>query len=536
MNPIGASLRFIGIQLAIAGASFISTCATASAAQAPVYEPQQLDPPIVGGPSPIVQKLSDKDLALPEHDGRKPVDPEKTKPKQSQSDREKRKTPEAKPVRKGDLRMPGHPSRNLNAPSSIAEAQADQKESMDDDSEEGDEGAEENDLPKYMLGVIPREILGGGVTFEAIYTGETFTKAKGGMVPNRRTNYRSNLDLVAIADTGKLGWWDKGRFFVYGENLTGGIISADYIGETQLFSNLDSTVGPGLRPYYSTIAEYWYEQYWFDDLVSFRIGKQDTNAIFALTDLGGEFVNSSFGPPPPIPMPTFPSNSLGISTFFKLTDTATLGMGFFDGTPANGPQGVRWGFDTLGRNGTFSIYQAELKPQLGAQAELPTTIRLGMWHHSNHDIWTEFTPSPNPRTFSQNYGLFLTADQMIWKENGAADEQGFGVFGQYHEVPADRNSISRYFGSGLVYKGLLPNRDVDVFGIAMGQITFGSPYRLQNAVSGTIIAHDETIVETFYKYYWSPRLCLQPDVQYLARPSGQYKDALVAGLRFELIF
>ena len=159
-----------------------------------------------------------------------------------------------------------------------------------------------------------------------------------------------------------------------------------------------------------------------------------------------------------------------------------------------------------------------------------------MWHHSNHEIWTELTPSPTPKTFSQNYGLFLTADQMIWKENGAADEQGFGVFGQYYEEPADRNIVSRYVGSGLVYKGLLPGRDVDVFGVGLGRITFGNPYRLQSAASGTIIAHDETMIETFYKYFWGPRLCLQPDVQYFARPSGQYKDALIAGLRFEVVF
>jgi porin len=517
----------------------VSFSSGAIAQQAEQNLPQSLQPS-AGRVQPIYEKLTDKDLALPEHPDRKPIDPEKTKPKASQPDREKRKTPEARPIRKVDQRVPGRPSRNLNAPSSAAELRQDQEDSMSDEESEGEEPSEDEEagdqLPKRMLGLIPREIYNGGITFEAIYTGETFTKAKGGIVPNRRTSYRSNLDLVAIADTAKLGLWDKGRFFVYGQNLTGGIISPDYVGETQLFSNIDSTVAPGVRPYFTAVSEYWYEQYWMDDIFSVRVGKQDTNAIFALTDLGGEFVNSSFGAPPPIPMPTFPSSSLGLSTFVKLTDSATLGFGIFDGTAADGPQGVRWGFDTLGRNGAFSIYQAEFKPQFGLEAELPTTVRVGMWHHSNKNVWSEITASPNPITFSQNYGFFLTGDQMLWKENGAQDEQGFGIFGQYFSTPADRNAVSQYVGSGLVYKGFLPGRDDDVFGVGMGRVLFGNPYRQTEALGGTQVAHNETVIEAFYKYLVGPRLCLQPDIQYFARPSGQYKDALLAGMRFELVF
>lgn len=482
----------------------------------------------------IEERITDQKTELPKNQNQQNLSPQRSAPKQSQPDREKRQTPQVRPVRTSAQRVPGRPSRNLDLPSTVAEA-AEQPEAGDE-SEAEEEPEEDDGLPDYMLGVWPRELLDGGILFEAIYTGETFTKAKGGMIPNRTTNYRSNLDLVAIADTGKLGWWDRGRFFVYGQNLNGRTFSDTNSGEVQLFSNLDSTVGPGVRPNFTAVSEYWFEQYWWDDIVSFRIGKQDTNAIFALTDLGGEFVNSSFGAPPPIPMPTFPSSSLGLSTFLKLTDTATLGFGVFDGTPADGPQGVRWGFDTFGRNGYFTIYQAEFKPQLGIQDELPTTVRVGMWHHNSKDQWVEVTANPVPRVFNQNYGFFLTADQMIWKENGAADEQGFGVFGQYFTTPGNRNEVSKYFGTGLVYKGFLPGRDDDIVGVGMGRVIFGQPFRDQEAANGTLIGHDETMIETFYKYIVGPRLCLQPDLQYIARPSGQFKDALIAGMRFELVF
>jgi porin len=465
----------------------------------------------------------DPTLALPSQKTRKPMDAEKSRPKESQPQRDKLTTSVRSGARTTQQVIPGRPGRNLDLPSTVEEADESSCDSLEEPVEP-------------ILWIIPRELRGGGITFECIYTGETFTKAKGGINPGRPTNYRSNLDIVAIADTGKLGWWDRGRLFVYGQNLSGRPLSESEVGDVQLFSNLDSTIGPGQRPQFTAISEYWYEQFFIDDILSFRIGKQDTNAIFALTDLGGEFVHSSFGAPPIIPMPTFPSNALGISTFLKLTETATLGFGIYDGTLADGPQGVRWGFDTLGENGAFSIYQAEWKPQLGSEGELPTTIRTGIWHHSDKEVWTELTANPNPITFNQNYGFFLTADQMIFKENGADDDQGLGIFGQYFSAPKDRNMIGTYFGAGLVYKGLLPGRDEDYLGLGFAQAIFSDDFREQEAFNGTDIGHSERATELFYKWIVGPKFSLQPDLQYISSPSGQHRDAIVSGLRFEAVF
>jgi porin len=465
------------------------------------------------------------DLALPPQSSRKSLDAATSRPKESQPQRDKLTTAARSGARTTQEIMPGRPGRNLGLPSTVEEAEA--EESSCDSLEEPVEP---------ILWIIPRELRGGGITLECIYTGETFTKAKGGINPGRPTNYRSNLDIVAIADTGKLGWWDRGRLFVYGQNLSGRPLSESEVGDVQLFSNLDSTIGPGQRPQFTAISEYWFEQFFMDDILSFRIGKQDTNAIFALTDLGGEFVHSSFGAPPIIPMPTFPSNALGVSSFLKLTETATLGFGIYDGTLADGPQGVRWGFDTLGENGAFSIYQAEWKPQLGSEGELPTTIRTGMWHHNDKEVWTELTADPNPITFNQNYGFFVTADQMIFKENGADDDQGLGIFGQYFSAPEDRNMIGTYFGAGLVYKGLLPGRDEDYFGVGFAQAIFSDDFRAQEAFNGTDIGHSERATELFYKWVVGPKFSLQPDLQYISSPGGQYRDAIVSGLRFEAVF
>jgi len=46
----------------------------------------------------------------------------------------------------------------------------------------------------------------------------------------------------------------------------------------------------------------------------------------------------------------------------------------------------------------------------------------------------------------------------------------------------------------------------------------------------------ETVVELFYKLPVTPWLTLNPDLQWVHRPSGIQGTALVAGLRVETIF
>lgn len=464
-------------------------------------------------------------LPLPQHPERKGEAANNSLPKASQPNRESRKTTLVQSRRSVENMIPGTPARNLGMPSTVEEA-----------AEAEAEGGEEEGAPG-LLGFIPHEIRGGGIAFEAIYTGETFTKNRGGLIPQRSTNYRSNMDLVLTADTGKLGWWDRGRLFVYGQNLTGRPLSATDVGDTQLFSNIDSTISDGERPNFTTVAEYWYEQYLLEDKFRFKLGKQDANVDFALSDLGGEFIHSSYGVPPMIPLPTFPSQSLGLAMFYQALDTLTLGVGVYDGVLPSGPSGVRWGFDTLGHNGVMSMYQAEFKPQLGPDGQLPTTIRTGMWHHSDKTVWTELTADPNPTVYSQNYGCFTTVDQMLFKESyDGTDDQGLGAFFQYGYAPGNRNFIENYVGGGLVYKGFLPGRDIDMIGLGFAKINYSGSYRDAELANGTVIGSSETAIETFYKCIVGPNVSLQPDMQYIANPGGQYKDVLLTGLRFEAIF
>ena len=106
------------------------------------------------------------------------------------------------------------------------------------------------------------------------------------------------------------------------------------------------------------------------------------------------------------------------------------------------------------------------------------------------------------------------------------DDQGLGVFVSYFpkfsngEIPL--SAIDSNFVGGIVYKGLIPGRDADVVGggVAWAQLNQG----------GT---NQETVVETFYKLQVSPSFSLQPDIQYIASPSGIHSGALAVGIRFQ---
>jgi len=285
------------------------------------------------------------------------------------------------------------------------------------------------------------------------------------------------------------------------------------------------------------VSEYWYEQRLFNDRLGIRIGKQDVNSDLCVVDFGLEFINSSFGLIPNVPMPTFPDPGLGVTGFFEPTDWLSVGGGIYDGDP----QGGEWGFDTTfdGAGGSFSLVELALKPRLGRR-RLAGKYRVGFWFHSARleELFVEPEHAeeelsvPTARIFPHNYGVYVAFDQMVYKEkDDPEDSQGLGMFFQFGWAPQDRNEIWRYYGVGLAYTGLLPRRDEDVFGIGLAQVRFSPRLRRIDK-----IAESETAVEFFYKAQLTDWMSLQPDLQYIVRPGGTEDNAVVAGLRLDISF
>jgi porin len=447
-------------------------------------------------------------LPLPTHPERHEVDPARSMPVAAQPTRDLPGGPAMRNTLSG-LPRPGNPSRGLAPPGSGA--------AEDAAPAEGEEAPEE-EAPPGLFDFLPHG--SNGITAEYIYTGEFFNKAHGGLNPSRASAYRSNLDVVLTFDTTEMKLWENGRFFVYGQDTHGRCLSENFVGDYQFFSNLDSSPKQDL----DQISEYWYQHSFVDSLLWFKIGKQDANADFAYVDLGGDFINSSFGLIPTVYIPTFPNPGLGISGFAQLTEQVLLAGGVYDGAPDGG----QWGFNTLGKFGAMSILQLTVKTQWGAEGQLPQTVRVGVWQHSGD--WEEVGAIGPPRTFNQNYGAFASVDQLLWKEPGEeGDEQGLGTFLQFGWAPPNRNTVQEYYGAGLTYRGLIDGRDRDLIGLGVANVLF-SKYERQ--LTG---ASYETAIELFYKCMVGDYVSIQPDLQLIANPSGLYDDAFLVGLRFEMV-
>jgi len=115
---------------------------------------------------------------------------------------------------------------------------------------------------------------------------------------------------------------------------------------------------------------------------------------------------------------------------------------------------------------------------------------------------------------------------MLWKEPGSDDEpQGLGLFLQYGWSPPDRNSITSYFGTGVTYRGLVPRRDLDLLGLGLASAGFSEADTTR-----------EDVVELFYRAQVNDWATIQPDLIYIASPSGTGNDAFLVGLRTEIVF
>jgi porin len=366
-----------------------------------------------------------------------------------------------------------------------------------------------------MFAWLPHQV--GPLTGQFLYTGEAFNNARGGLDTNGATRYRGNLDVVVEADLEQAFNWTGGKVFVYGGNSHGRTLSETEVGDFQLYSNIDSFPFREL----TQLHEYWFEQAIGDQAGWVRLGRIDANRDFAFADVAGDFVHNSFVTIPTVVLPVWPKQNLGGVAAWSLSETWTVAGGLFDGEVFNNV----WG-DNRSR-GMIGLGHLEAKPQWGIDGLFPGTYRLGAWIHSGQ--WGALTADEEPEVFGDNYGIWASAEQMLWIEGRDVPEQGLAAFYVYGAAPGDRNIIGTFHSTGLVYRGPLENRDSDVVGVGMNYVGFGSAVAARDELTY------ENAIELFYKAAITPSLSIQPDLQFIANPGGNGQDALLLGIRIDIV-
>ena len=347
-----------------------------------------------------------------------------------------------------------------------------------------------------------------GIIFSLDYTNDTGFNLGG--VKQSRTGVKSIslLDMFLNLDTEKLGWWRSGNFFFHGQEIHGHSLSSHRVGDLQVLSNIEA-------PDRIQLSEFGYEQSLFNDRIDAIIGKQDANAVFDLLECAGDFVNSSFGIIPNIPVPIYPDQGIGAVTVIKPVSWFNVKAGVFDGDSKGNHLGFKSTFD--GQNGIVTIVESGITPTIKGNNG---NYFIGYWLHS---AGADEIYSNNPASYGDNYGIYTSFEQELFKKHNS--DQGFSILGQFGWAPSDRNEIARYYGTGLVYTGLFPKRNNDITGIGLALVDLSKRYKRSESVK------NEAAIELYHKFQINDTLALQPDVQIIVNADGSRKTAIVIGLR-----
>jgi porin len=350
------------------------------------------------------------------------------------------------------------------------------------------------------------------LTHEVSYLGDFVNNFRGGI--KQGSMYLGIAHINLGFETKNIGLWNGGEFFIHGASTHGGTPSSDLIGDFQVASNIEA----GNHTY---IQELWYKQSF--DNYEIKIGLQDLNTEFVVSEFSSDFLNSSFGVPSVIsdniPVPIFPLTAIGVMGKFKLAEDVSLSTALYDGMPEafeHNEYNLNWSLDK--EHGLLFFSELELPSPIN---NLPGTIKIGGYYHSHLN---EFNNETNDykTVFSSNYGIYFISDQTIWQNT---DGNKLGLFTQLAVSPANINTHNYYLGGGINYSGIFNN---DAFGLAFAVAGFNN-YEIKN----------ETTIEIFYKKEITQNLFLQPDVQYIINPAGteqNLNNSLAAFIRFGINF
>ena len=362
------------------------------------------------------------------------------------------------------------------------------------------------------------------------------------------------IQLATAVDLEKLMQWKGASFYSRwacitgqdpGTTLTGDLFGVSNIAGLDTFRNI----------------ELWGQQNFLEDKISIRAGQIVADSEFAISDYAALFINNTFGWPAflflsvPNGGPAYPMGAPGIRVKLQPTESFSLKAAVFQGVYAQtvNTHGFYWDFNQ--EDGLFYIGEAAYRYKC---SDLPGQVKAGAWGSSG-----SFINQANPsNSFDNDYGIYGIIDQMLYRQPAASDKNvaedkkvmpsgddkkvvepasdlGLGAFARVAFEPADRNLMTFYFDTGFNYKGLLPKRESDVFGVAMtyGAMSSSGINNIQQS-QGTAPALMNMIFEMTYQAQITPFLSIQPNIQYIIHPGTvqNLPNALVLGIRASVTF
>lgn len=383
----------------------------------------------------------------------------------------------------------------------------------------------------------------GGVTFSQTYTTDVLANVSGGRKQGTRYDHSVGWDINFDLErfVGMLGTqFHISGLWRQGQNLSKAVIGNDLVVST-IYGHQQ------FRFYFLYL-----EKDLLDKRLNIRIGRIAAGDDFASSPLYGTFVSNAVdGVPISIPINLFftvyPTTTWGTRARFNLNDDFYILSGLYDGD-----KGVeydkRHGLDFSLRLSQGVAFAQELayapKDGIGPD-QLPGHYKGGIYYNGaiRKDLYSDVNGNSyavtnlGAKKHVGTYNVYIHADQMIYREKGSKD-QGLTPLAVVTLGPDNVNKFPFFIMGGLVYKGLIPERDNDTTGFEVVYSKYSNKIKESQQSVGSNPQKYEMMFEFTHKIMITKWFSFQPDLQYIIQPggTGDIDDALVIGFQASLAF
>ncbi len=359
-----------------------------------------------------------------------------------------------------------------------------------------------------------------GVTASLSYKLDAVGSLAGGAVRAGRS--LDNLSLALDVDLDRTWGWAGASAHAEVANTSGGAPS-ELASAAQGLDNIE------VSAHHLRLYQAWVETAFAHDTGNLRAGFSDLSGEFSTIEASGMLLNPSFGMAPEFAASgaaAYPSTALGVR--LRVTPTASTYVQTAAANARTGVPGDRGGADFGFDHGAILLAEAGWT---GAGK-----VAIGYWRLTDRqDDLAELDPAGAPVSRVAQGGYVLAEQVLGRSADGVRSATGFFRAGVADgRTSAFRDSLQ----AGLLVSPVITSRPESSISFGVTRASLAPAWRAASAAGGVHLGHTETVFELTYSDQLGGRVRVQPDLQYVHRPSGDpaIKDALVAGLRLEVGF
>jgi len=372
------------------------------------------------------------------------------------------------------------------------------------------------------------------IGFIHLIFGQSSLKMDGNFTLESMSNLSGGVQTeTAMSGVGEIGieYERKNTLFRISSLFLNGESPSDFIGDGFGASNIDGY--DSFRLY-----EIWVEKNMMDKTLNIRFGSLLADAEFSVNDVGGLFINSSFGWPAYISAntintgPAYFVTAPGVRVKYDISEIQFLQFGVYDGDPFDHPEGdgevtasgMHWEINK--DQGIFSV--GEFVSQKNDKQNY--IFKLGTWKYTCSEpssVYFQDQPS--------RYGYYISTEFGLSKDNSRFPSQGF--FRAGWSPNNYQNTYSLAIDGGLLVQNISKSLENDSFGFGIAYASIPD--------NRFILSEDmlypmdyECAIECTYQFQIMNHITIQPDIQWILHPGGSAlnEDAFVGSIRISHSF